>query len=35
MQRLDPRVKLLSILLFAVTASFAQSIWVLLAHGRR
>ncbi len=31
MQRLDPRIKLASILLFAVTASFAQSLWVLLA----
>jgi len=31
MQRLDPRIKLVSIVLFAVTASFAQSIWVLLA----
>ncbi len=31
MQRLDPRIKLISILLFAVTASFAQSILVLLA----
>jgi cobalt/nickel transport system permease protein len=31
MQRLDPRIKLVSILLFAVTASFAQSILVLLA----
>ena len=30
MQRLDPRVKLLTILLFAVTASFVQSLWVLL-----
>ncbi len=30
MQRLDPRIKLVSILLFAVTASFAQSVWVLL-----
>jgi len=31
MQQLDPRIKLVSIVLFAVTASFAQSIWVLLA----
>ena len=31
MQRLDPRIKLASIVLFAVTASFAQSVWVLLA----
>jgi cobalt/nickel transport system permease protein len=31
MQRLDPRVKLVSILLLAVIASFAQSVWVLLA----
>lgn len=30
MQRLDPRVKLLTILLFAVTASFVHSLWVLL-----
>jgi cobalt/nickel transport system permease protein len=30
MQRLDPRVKLLTILLFAVTASFVESLWVLL-----
>ena len=38
MQRLDPRVKLLTILLFAVTASFVHSLGVLLglvvAHGR-
>jgi cobalt ECF transporter T component CbiQ len=31
LQRLDPRIKLGSILLFAVTASFLQSLWVLLA----
>jgi cobalt/nickel transport system permease protein len=31
MQRLDPRIKLVSILLFAVSASLAQSILVLLA----
>jgi len=31
MQRLDPRIKLISIVLFAVTASFIQSVWVLLA----
>jgi cobalt/nickel transport system permease protein len=30
MQRLDPRIKLISILLFAVTASLTHSIWVLL-----
>ena len=30
MQRLDPRVKLITILLFAVTASFVHSLWVLL-----
>lgn len=31
MQRLDPRVKLVSILLFAVTASFAHSLVILVA----
>ena len=31
MQRLDPRVKLLTLLLFAVTASLVHSVWVLLA----
>ena len=31
LQRLDPRVKLLTLLLFAVTASLVHSVWVLLA----
>jgi cobalt/nickel transport system permease protein len=31
MQRLDPRVKLGTILLLAVTASFVSSVWVLVA----
>ena len=35
LQRLDPRVKLLTLLLFAVTASLVHSIWVLLGARRR
>jgi len=31
LQRLDPRVKLLTLLLFAVTASLVHSVWLLLA----
>ena len=31
LQRLDPRIKLLSLALFAVTASLAHSVWVLIA----
>ena len=31
MQRLDPRVKLVSIVLFVVTATLVRSLWVLLA----
>jgi cobalt/nickel transport system permease protein len=31
LQRLDPRIKLLSLVLFAVTASLVHSVWVLLA----
>ena len=31
LQRLDPRVKLLTLLLFAVTVSFVHSVWVLIA----
>ena len=31
LQRLDPRIKLLTLLLFAVTASVVHSVWVLLA----
>ena len=30
LQRLDPRVKLLTLVLFAVTVSFVHSVWVLL-----
>ena len=31
LQRLDPRVKLVTLVLFAVTASLVHSVWVLLA----
>jgi cobalt/nickel transport system permease protein len=31
LQRLDPRIKLVSLLLFAVTASLVHSLWVLIA----
>jgi len=31
LQRLDPRIKLLSLVLFAVTASLAHSVWTLVA----
>jgi cobalt/nickel transport system permease protein len=31
LQRLDPRVKLLTLLLFAVTASLVHSVWLLIA----
>jgi len=31
LQRLDPRVKLLTLVLFAVTASLVHSVWVLIA----
>jgi cobalt/nickel transport system permease protein len=31
LQRLDPRVKLLTLVLFAVTASLVHSVWLLLA----
>jgi cobalt/nickel transport system permease protein len=31
LQRLDPRVKLVTLVLFAVTASLVRSVWVLLA----
>jgi cobalt/nickel transport system permease protein len=31
LQRLDPRVKLLTLLLFAVTTSLVRSVWVLVA----
>jgi cobalt/nickel transport system permease protein len=31
LQRLDPRIKLLTLVLFAVTASFVHSLWVLIA----
>ena len=31
LQRLDPRIKLLTLVLFAVTASLVHSVWVLLA----
>jgi cobalt/nickel transport system permease protein len=30
LQRLDPRIKLLTLVLFAVTASLAHSVWVLI-----
>jgi len=31
LQRLDPRIKLLTLVLFAVTASLVHSVWVLIA----